>query len=333
MNNLRSNIAIFFLVVVALTTSTGIVNAQKAEKQISKEYKISEGYLLGISNKYGEINLVNWDRNHLSVEVIITTEATSQSKAEELLNAIAIDVAEKTSEVHFTTKIDSKKMSGNNKMSVVYKVKVPSYINVDLAQSYGNVFIQDISGMAEIVLKYGNLTANSLAASGKDTWNTMDLAYGKAAIDHVNAMNINIQYSELSIDDSEVLSIESTYSKFSLGKIVNLDFQSKYDKLFVDVLEGSMTLESDYTQVSVGTISNQFKEIYAEMTYGNFKAGLDKNCAFNIDAKTEYGSISIPEGDYQFSREGVREMVRGNIGGNSDSVLEADIRYGNLLLK
>ncbi len=333
MSNLRSNIAILSLVFVTIIPSAGIVNAQKAEKVISKEYTISEGFSIGISNKYGEINLVNWDKDLLSVEVIISTEANTQSRAEDLLKAIDIEIEKETSEVNFRTIIDANKLVGNNRIKIIYNVKAPAYISVDIKQSYGNVFIQDITGFAELELKYGNLTANSLAASETDRWNLLDLAYGKATLDYVNTMSIDIKYSELSIGDSELLSIESAYSKFSLGEVVNLDLQSKYDKLSVESLKGSLHLESKYTQVSVGTITHQFKAIYADMSYGNFKGGLDNNCAFNISAETDYGSIRVPEGDYLLTREGIRERVTGNIGGESDAVFEAEIRYGNLELK
>ena len=333
MKNLRSDILIVFLAFTVLNVSTVAVNAQKAEKEISREYTISEGYSLGISNKYGEINLVNWDRDHLSVEILITAEASSQSKSEDLLKAIDIDITEKRSEVNFVTTFDAKRIGGNNKVNIVYKVKAPAYINVNLEQSYGNVFVQEITGIAEVNLKYGNLTANSLSVTGTEAWNSLVLAYGKASVDNVNSMNINVQYSDLSIGGSDALNIESAYSKFSLGKVVDLDIQSKYDKLSIDMLEGSLGVDSDYTQITVGTIANQFKAINVEMTYGNFKGGLSQNSAFKIDARTEYGSVKIPEGDYQHSREGIREKITGNFGGASQSLIQAEIRYGNMILK
>jgi hypothetical protein len=332
MKNLRSSLSVSLLFFVILTGSTGIASGQKAEKEINKNYKINEGFSLDITNKYGEINLVNWEKDELSVEVIITTEASSQSKAEELLKDVEIELSENRSDVSFTTRINSKGMKGNNKIKVVYNVKTPEYLNVALAQSYGNIYIQDITGLAEIELKYGNLTANRLAISNQDVWNNLDLAYGKAAIEYANALKIQIKYSELNISGSDVLSIESAYSKLYLGNLIDLDIESKYDKLSANLLEGSFSVESEYTQISVDRITPAFTGIFAEMKYGNFKGGIDKKTAFKIDAEASYGSIIIPEGDYQSIKDGMQEEAHGNVGGETQSQVDVSIKYGNFVL-
>jgi hypothetical protein len=332
MKNLRSNLSVSLLFFVILTGSTGTLSAQKAVKEINKNYKITEGFSLGITSKYGEINVVNWEKDELSVEVIITAESSSQSKAEELLKNVEIEMSENRSDVSFTTSINSKGMKGNNKIKVVYNVKTPEYLNVALAQSYGNIYIQDITGLAELELKYGNLTANRLAISDQDVWNHLDLAYGKAAIEYSNALKIKVKYSELNISTSDVLSIESAYSKLFLGNVIDLDIESKYDKLSANLLEGSMSVESEYTQISVDRIAPAFTGIFAEMKYGNFKGGLDAKTAFRIDAEASYGAIKIPGGDYQSIKEGTREEVHGNVGGQTQSQVDVSIRYGNFVL-
>lgn len=332
MKNLRSNLTVSLLFFAILTGSTGIVSGQKAEKEINKNYKITEGFSLDITNKYGEINVVNWEKDELSVEVIVTAEASSQSKAEELLKDVEIKLSENPSDVSFTTRINMTGMKGNNKVQVVYNVKTPEYLNVALAQSYGNIYIQDITGLAELELKYGNLTANRLAISDQDVWNNLDLAYGKAAIEYANALEIKVQYSEINVSESEVLSIESMYSKLNLGNVIDLDIESKYDKLSADLLEGSMSVESEYTQVSVNRITPAFTGLFAEMKYGNFKGGIDAKTAFTIDAEASYGSIKIPEGDYQSNKEGINEKVLGNVGGKSQTQVDVSIKYGNFIL-
>ncbi len=332
MKKLQSNLSVSLLVFVILTGSTGIVSGQKAVKEINKNYEITEGFSLVITNKYGEINVVNWEKDELSVEIVITAESSSQSKAEELLKDVEIELSENSSDVSFITKINSKGMKGKNKIQVVYNVKTPEYLNVDFAQSYGNIYIQHITGLTELELKYGNLTANSLAVSDQDVWNNLDLAYGKAAIEYANALKIKLRYSEINISGSDVLSIESTYSKLDLGNVIDLDIESKYDKLSADLLEGSMGVESEYTQISVDRIAPAFTGISAEMKYGNFKGSLDPKTAFLIDAEASYGSIKIPEGDYQSTKDGISEEVHGNVGGKSQSQVDVSIKYGNFIL-
>jgi hypothetical protein len=68
------------------------------------------------------------------------------------------------------------------------------------------------------------------------------------------------------------------------------------------------------------------------MKYGNFKGGIDAKTAFKIDAEASYGSIKIPEGDYQAIKEGIREEVHGNVGGQSQSQVDVSMKYGNFTL-
>jgi hypothetical protein len=320
------------LILAILFASTNIVFGQTAEKEISKEYKISEGYTLGIDNQYGEINFVNWDKNELAVVVRIEAEASTQSKADGLLNKVSIDIEEGNNSVYFDTEIEKLNMTGKTKLRVIYSVKAPAYLNVDLEQSYGSIFLQDVSGEANIEVKYGNLTANSLVSNSEE-WNTLELKYSDASIETVGSLSAEIKYSEIMLSESQELSLESAYSKIFLGEVGGLDLESKYDKVAMDQLNGYVNVESAYTQVKLGFIKKGFTSIEADMSYGNLKGELEEGAYFSIEAETAYGSIDIPDGDYEFEKDGTKQEVSGRVGGASDSEVYVSIRYGNLSLK
>lgn len=321
---------IFLLLVIF---SASALYGQNAEKEIKKNYQVQKGFTLGIDNSYGEINIVNWDKSEVSVIVRVETEASSQSKAEELLDRVTIAIDESRNEVNFSTEFDNKTMNGKNKTRVIYNVKAPSFINVNLEQRYGNVYVQEITGVAKLEVKYGNLTAGALSSKNKDDWNMLDLAYGKASVEFVTTLQTEVKYSDLSIQESQVLSIESAYSKMEFGKVGELNIDSKYDKLSIDDLSGSLDVDAAYTHVSAGTILKGFKYISADMAYGNFKAILGSGVACGIDAEVSYGSVNIPDGDYSVDKSPNRKVVEGNIGGPSDSKINVDIKYGNLNLE
>lgn len=312
--------------------SASAAYSQDAQKEINKSYTIQKGFTLGIDNSYGEINIVNWDNNEVSVVVRIETEAASQSKAEELLGRVTIDIDESKSEVSFKTEFDNKTMTGKNKIKVIYNVKAPAYLNANLKQRYGNVYIQEIKGVAQLEVKYGNLTAGTLSSESKDEWNILDLAYGNASIEFVTGLQAEVKYSDISIQESYVLNIESAYSKMGFGKVGELEIESKYDKLSIDELAVLLDVESAYTHVSTGTILKGFKYISADMAFGNLKGILGSGAACSIDADVTYGSVNIPAGDYQIDKGPNSKEVHGTIGNPSDSRIEVDIKYGNLNL-
>lgn len=317
-----------FILIFSVSAAYG----QNAEKVISKNYQVQKGFTLGIDNSYGEINIVNWDKNELSVEVRIETESTTQSKAEELLDRVTIGIDESRNEVNFSSEFENKAMTGKNKIRVIYKVKAPSYINANLEQRYGNVYLQEINGIAKLEVKYGNLTAGSLGSESREEWNILDLAYGNASIDFVTGMQLEVKYSDLSIRESYALVVESAYSKMGFGKVGELSIDSKYDKLSVDELSVSLEVDAAYTHVSAGTFVKGFKSVSADMAYGNFKGVLGSGVGCSIDAEVTYGSLNIPEGDYEIDKGPNSKEVHGTIGSPSDSRIEVDLKYGNLNL-
>lgn len=326
-NSMRFLLAIIFA--GAFISATG----QVSEKRISKEYNVSEGFTLGIDNEYGEINIVNWDQDKVSVEITISVESKSESKAEEILKKIDIDISESKTEVYFDTEVEQLNTSGKTNINVIYNVKTPAYINTVLEQSYGNVYIQELTGTAVLEIKYGSLMATSLVHRDKDKWNTLDLKYSEATIENVTALSADIKYSELTVNESLVLQTESAYSKLFFGKVTELSAECKYDKLNLDLFTGVLEVDGAYTNVTVGTISSDFSEVNIDLAYGNFKAGLEQQAAFDIEADVAYGSIRIPKGDYALEKQGGNEEVLGNIGGSSDARILADIKYGNLVLE
>jgi hypothetical protein len=325
--------SLYFLLMILFSGSVLTVSGQPAEKKINREYDISEGFTLGIDNEYGEINIVNWNQDKVAVDVTIIVEARSESKAEELLNKIEIDISESKTGVYFDTEVEQINVSGNTKINVKYDVKAPAYINAVLEQSYGNVYIQEITGTAELEIMYGNLTAAALLNNRTDNWNTLDLKYGNATIENVSALSADVKYSEMTVNESDLLETESAYSKLFFGKVTELRAECKYDKLNLDLLAGILEVEGAYTNVTVGTISKEFSEVFVDLAYGNFKAGLEDQAAFAIEADISFGSVRIPDGDYRVEKEAVNESVRGTIGGKSNAKILADIKYGNLVLE
>jgi hypothetical protein len=327
------NTRIMLLIILFMTGISYTLSGQQLQKVIAREYQIKEGFSLGIDNKYGEINIVNWNRDELSVEVVIEAESGSKSNTEELMEAVDIDISENQMAVDFLTKIEIEKMSGNKKIKVIYNVKAPAYLNVKLSQSYGNIYIQDITGTAELKVKYGNLTATTLQNSKPGASNILYMAYGKAFIEVVSAIDADVKYSELSVSNSKSMSIQSAYSKVFLEETSELNIKSKYDHVEIGSVREKLIIDSDYTQVVVDFIHKGFSEIMANMTYGNFKGIMEENTPFRLDASVSYGSIQLPDEDSQIIKRNTSQEFNGNIGGMSNSNAEFTIRYGKLLLK
>lgn len=320
------------LATIAMLLAVTALSGQKAEKEIQKDFAFNNGFLLSIDNKYGSIEVLNWDKKSVSVHIKITAKSSTQQKAEELIEKVNIDITEEKNAAYFDTEFDLKGLNGKSDIKIEYLVNAPKELNVSLEQKYGNIYIQELTGEADVEVKYGNLEAGTLIQAKSDGWNSIEVAYGNGSIVNAGLISAKVKYGELSIEDSKSLSIESAYSKVYLGAVKALSIESKYDKVKIDELMGEVSIESAYTQVNLGNINADFKSIEAEMTYGNLKGSLSGNASFEITASTQYGEINIPAGDYKVSKDGNSRFLEGKMGSGAGKI-DVSLKYGNLTLE
>ncbi len=87
----------FRISVTALLMILGILPFLSAQEKIGKEihdvYTIKEGTSLSIDNKFGNIDLRNWDKNSVDVDVQIKLYDVSESEAASIINNIKMHAA------------------------------------------------------------------------------------------------------------------------------------------------------------------------------------------------------------------------------------------------
>ncbi|WP_342662733.1 hypothetical protein [Gelidibacter mesophilus] len=103
------------------------------EKTIKKEFSVNRDALLKIQNSYGNINIITYSGNTVSIEVNIKTNGNDLDKVEEKLNTINVNFQASSSMVSAKT-IFGKSKSGswwnwgsnnNINMEINYLIKLP----------------------------------------------------------------------------------------------------------------------------------------------------------------------------------------------------------------
>ena len=72
--------------------------------------------------------------------------------------------------------------SSSRKFSIDYTVKMPVGIALTLANKYGDTDIDELHGLMNLDIKYGNLTAGKLTRGNVKPLSKLILAYGKGSI-------------------------------------------------------------------------------------------------------------------------------------------------------
>ena len=334
--------------------------ADEVSKEFHKEYAPGPNTTLDLSNKYGDVVIASWDQNQIVIDVKVTVELPSRDKAEKLLSYIDVQFNEEGNLILAKTVIDDKfSFTGwggdSRKFSIDYTVKMPKSTALNLANRYGNTKINEMTGLVNIDIKYGNLTAGRLQRGNEKPWNRLNLAYGKVSIDEIGWMTLSTRYSGgLEIKKSTAILLDSKYSKLNLGetssvvgeskyddikieKIKNLDIDNGYTDLSIGTLLTKLRYEGSYGSFSVGTIPAEFESIDLQVKYMGVKLGIAENASYELNGHVRYGGLRYNEDNFKFNRRIVENNstdVSGVVGKNDSpkSKVNIEASYGTVRL-
>ena len=220
---------------VLLFAATLSASAEEVKKEFHGEMVPTDNTTLTIMNKFGEVVTETWTEKKIVVDVVVTVDHPSAEKAKKILDMIDVVFTEENGDLKAETvfKEDFSNFSwggDNNKFSINYNIKMPASINLTVSNKYGNTDIDEVSGLANLTVKYGNLTVHKLNRGNIKPLNNLVVAYGKATVDNIGWAEVNSRYcGQFTIQTASALLVDSRYSKMTIGEVSSLVFDSKYD--------------------------------------------------------------------------------------------------------
>jgi hypothetical protein len=343
------------LLLFALTSS-----AQEVSKKYHKEYSAGANTTLDINNKYGDVVVESWDKDQVVIDVKVTIDMNNREKAEKLLDYIDVQFDQSGDNISAKTVIDSKFNfsgwgSGNKKFSIDYSIKMPSVTALNVTNKYGNTDLDELKGLVNLDIKYGNLTATKLSRGNVKPLNSIYLAYGKAVIDDAGWLDMIIRYcGSMEIEKCKALLLDSKYSKISIGEASSVVGESKYDNIRIDKIN-NLVIDNGYTGVAIGTLNNKldfngsygsltvdripsgFESVDVESRYMGVKLGIDESADYKLNAKVSYGGLKYNEDNFNNHRRIVENNsteVSGVIGKEEspEASVHIDSSYGSVRL-
>ena len=343
----------FFLVSVSLS-------AQEVTKEFHKEFSAGANTTLEINNKYGDVIVRKWDKDQVVINVKVTVDMPDREKAEKFLNYIDVQFSEDNNTISAETIIDEKFSftgwgSSSKRFSIDYDVNMPAETALDLSNRYGNTDIDELHGLVNIDIKYGNLNAGKLTRGNIKPLSELSIAYGKGTIDEAGWMDVTLRYvGNMNINKSQALLLDSKYSKLFLGEASSMVGESKYDNLRIESIN-NLVLENGYTDTNIGLLTKKlnytgsygsfsidripsgFESIDLDTRYMGVNLGIEESASYNLEATTRYGGLKYNESNFKAQRrivENNSNEVAGTMG--SQDSPEANVRitssYGSVKL-
>jgi hypothetical protein len=318
---------------------------------IKKEFSVNPDAQLIIDNSFGNIHCNNWDKNLVQIEVSITVTAPDENSAGRLFDKILVNITGSSSEVEAKTIIPEGGFKGRSKVKIDYTINMPTTINLDLSEKFGDIYINELGGKGKINLGYGNMEAGKFTNSD----NYFDIKFSNANISSMKGAVVNLKYSQMELGYAGSIRLDSKYSNLDADKIISLvmnfeggkldvedgsaiEGKSKFSDLNVTRLQQSLTLDIQYGNCDIDEMPADFTSISIKNKYGNVDIGLPSAANYTLDAEMKFCELGFPEEKADISQRiitNTSKLYKATIGKENAPVSKVFVRseFGNVSLE
>lgn len=311
-----------FILSVLIVAPVSAFADYERHKTLERSFRVDNNHQLKISNKYGKVQLINWDRPEIKITVRVTAKESSAQRAETALDRVHIIESNQNKVIEFVTNIDSAPnnwwsfSSSNSSLSIDYQIHLPKSNTISIQNRYGATEIADRDGATTLSIGYGTLTAGRLMGNT----NTISISYSQAKITAVSTASASVKYSKLDLGTASKLKLKLSYSSGSKIDIVNNE------------LDASVSYSGKF-RVGLGS---KIQKTAIKASYSGVEIQTAPGAAFDFDISARYGQF-----DYDSKKTTIRNQTSGNTSKSfsgswnkgGGGTLRVESAYGNVSLK
>ena len=232
------NTSLFLLGLLTLSTGFGQEKHKewsepkfKKSKSYSKSYSLSGNDKINLSNQFGEMKIMTWEKNEVKDDISITGKSdNSEARAQEIIDRITISDSKSGNTVSFKTNFEDRKNDKSDKgehrnegMEVNWAVYLPAGNALDAENQFGKLIVPDLRGEATLSSKFGSLTAGKISNAKE-----VNVEFGSADIAHIHGGQLTIKFSSGTVKklSGDVKSnLEFSQVKLDLDNDLSLEFE------------------------------------------------------------------------------------------------------------
>jgi hypothetical protein len=308
---------------LALIVNTGAAQTYAESKEIVRTFPVNPETRLDISNKYGKIQVIQWKKDSVRLEVGIEVKSSSMSKLEKIMDNIEIEFTGTNYYVIANTRFGSTNntfltdlmdLSGTiipskNQVEINYTVMAPSNMTINLANKFGDIFIDDMKGNVTINLSNGDLKINRIEGEssinvnfGNGTINYLNnskliLTYADFEIRNAGQLTLVSKSSKIVINKADIIKTESSRDKYSISEVNNLFGESYFSHLQIYKLNEEVSFTSRYGDFTADSVATDFSYINLHSEYADLDVTLSRMSSYFLEVSHHPEVILwIPEG-------------------------------------
>lgn len=312
-------------------------------RNIIKVFDVKKSDLLVVDNQFGQVKVNLWDKEEIKVEIVITANAPSDSRASQYLSAVNIEEKRSKDEIALTTRIDRGQFANNgwnnrkgekNFVQINYTVYMPKENALVVRNEFGDTEIPFFHAPLTVDSRHGNFMATFL----ENADNVIDVKYGSAKIGKMDGGKLEFEYSKLSLDHGKKIMLINKSGDLHIGDVINLDANIDYSGANIGTIRGTGKIRLNYSgNFKIDELTNSAQNVDIQAAYSSVVLPAEAN-QFNVTVS--YGNFTYPTSNVNFSVQPAKDnksykprQYQGKIGAGSGTKITVNSRYGDVKLK
>ncbi|MEZ5359330.1 MAG: DUF4097 family beta strand repeat-containing protein [Candidatus Zixiibacteriota bacterium] len=265
-----------FLLILALLLMVSAASAT-VKKEIHKEFTVQPGGELLVNTEIGSIEVLTGSGNQVTVDVILDSRTTKESRAEDMFEDFSIEFEQSGDNVNVYAEYDGNNRGwfnfGNRRnLQVKFQVRVPEKYDIFLETSGGSIGVGDVIGEVDVKTSGGSLHFEDIDGPIKGR-----TSGGSITILSCNG-NADIRTSGGSID---------------IGRVQGtVDAHTSGGSIKVDEVMGSIDATTSGGSIRASITKQPANDCVLKTSGGSVTLELADNIDVDIDAHTSSGRVS-----------------------------------------
>ncbi len=334
-------------------------------RNYTRSYAVRKNFSLEVTNKYGAVHLTTWDVDSVSIRAEAIAYGPDRSRISKMFDGLEIDITDYDYVIRARTEFSqnfnmfiesfkgmtSKMIPYDSRLEINYYISLPEYLNINIENRYGDVFLENSTGTVSITISNGSLKAGNLLKAP-----SINLSFCDAVIQSIGSGRIDASLSEITIDETTDLTIKSIGSKIEVEKAGDIRVDSRRDKFFigtVETLSGSSyftdyridyllkkaDITSKYGDIDINNVEKGFGSINIISNYSDVSLNFDESSSYNLEIRHVNAHVVLPDNNKDIEKETLdydkkEYTMTGKVGNNpGTSEVKLDATRGNIYIK
>ena len=296
-------------------------------KSYDKSFALKDHTEVSLMNKYGDIQIIHWDKDSVRIQVKVEVNSHKEAKAEKLFQAIQINFKSTNFYVHAETELIGKNSVWNeitDKTKQIFNAKTTSNINytvylpnstkLNMQNKYGHIFMGDYVGELNIEMSNGDLKAHHIKGKSKLKVSFGDLfiyrienayletTYAEAEIGQIAYLETNTSTSKFYIEELEELNIFSSHDKYYIGQLSKISGKGRFSLIRIKNLDQEINLKMEFGALHLRGLSSALQNFQMSGYKTDIHLALNYEDAYQVEFRyKEAPQFQFPVGEYEKS--------------------------------